>query len=144
MGFALFTASVTWILQIYPALAQRRVLAVRLRLLTDQDLHAADLPASVLHALAVDIVAVRIDLQQYTETYYFHDARETSLAAVLPVTLALAQAAATDHDEQRRRAGAVVLGALEELTGVLDRQYLKTAGTPQEMVTAYGCDHRQE
>lgn len=36
MGFALFTASVTWILQIYPALATRRALAIRLRLLAER------------------------------------------------------------------------------------------------------------
>lgn len=143
VGFTLFTASVTWILQTYPALAQRRALAVRLRLLTDQDPHPADLPASVLHGLAADVAAVRIDLQQYTETYYFHDAEQTSLAAVLPVTLVLAAAAAAEPDEQRRLAGAVLLGALDELTGVLDQQYLKTGGTPQEIAAAYGRDHHQ-
>ncbi len=143
MGFVLFTASVTWILQIYPALAQRRGLAVRLRLLTDQGPRPADLPASVLHGLAADIVAVRVDLQQYTETYYFHDARGTSLAAVLPVTLALGRSVVADPDEQRRLAGAVVLGALHELAGLLDQQYLHTGGTSEEIVAAYGREHGQ-
>jgi len=142
MGFAVFTASVTWILQIYPALAQRRALAVRLRLLIEQESHAADLPPSVLHGLAADIVAVRVDLQQYTETYYFHDGQETSLAAVLPAALALGEAAAADPGRGRRLAGAVLRSAIAELTGLLDEQYLRTGGTPEDIVVAYGRDHR--
>jgi hypothetical protein len=143
MGFVVFTASVTWILQIYPALAQRRGLAVRLRLLTDQDPEVAAIPVSVLHGLAADVVAVRIDLQQYSETYYFHDGPATSLAAVLPATLMLGQAAAVDADEQRALAGVLLCRAVEELTGVLDGQYLKTGGTPQEILAAYGREHHQ-
>lgn len=143
MGFALFTASVTWILQIYPALGRRRALAVRLRLLAEQEASAADLPASVLHGLAAETVAVRVDLQQYTETYYFHDGRDTSLAAVLPGALALGEAAAADRDPERRLAGAALRRALEDLTGLLDAQYLGTGGTPEEVVAAYGRDHRQ-
>jgi hypothetical protein len=143
MGFVVFTASVTWILQIYPALAQRRGLAVRLRLLTDQDPEAAALPASVLHGLAAGIVTTRIDLQQHTETYYFHDTRATSLAAVLPATLGLGRAAADDADPQLRLAGTVLCRAIDELTAVLDHQYLDTGGTPQEIIAAYGRDHHQ-
>ena len=44
-----------------------------LRLLAEHGARAADLPPSVLHGLAADIVVVRVDLQQYAETYYFHD-----------------------------------------------------------------------
>lgn len=49
----LLTASVTWILQIYPALGRRRALAVRLRLLADQQ-DVAALPTPVLHALVAE------------------------------------------------------------------------------------------
>ncbi|MDQ2756668.1 MAG: potassium channel family protein [Actinomycetota bacterium] len=143
MGFALFTASVTWILQIYPALATRRALAIRLRLLAERGAQAVDLPPSVLHGLAADIVAVRVDLQQYNLTYYFHDGHETSLAAALPAALALGDDAAGATDGERRLAGAALRSALEDLTVLLDRQYLRTAGTPEEVITAYGRDHHQ-
>ena len=143
MGFALFTASVTWVLQIYPALGRRRALAVRLRLLVEQQAQAADLPASTMHSLAADLVAVCVDLQQYAETYYFHDGRATSLAAVLPAVSALAQAAAGDDDRRRRTAGATLHGAVLELTGLLDAQYLGTGGSPEEVMAAYGRDHHR-
>lgn len=142
MGFALFTASVTWILQIYPALGRRRALAIRLRLLAQHGARVDDLPASVVHGLAADVVAVRVDLQQYTETYYFHDGRGSSLAAVLPAALALGDGASST-DPQRRLAAAVLRDALTELTQVLDQQYLRDGGSPEGIAAAYRRDHRQ-
>lgn len=143
MGFALFTASVTWILQIYPALGRRRALAVRLRLLTDQQDVASALPASVLHGLAAELVAVRVDLEQYTETYYFHDGPSTSLARVLPATVALAEATAGAAEPGRAVAGRALLGALNDLADVLDAQYLGSDGGRDATIEAYRADHHQ-
>lgn len=143
LGFALFTASVTWVLQIYPALGRRRALAVRLRLLTDQQDVATALPASVLHALAAEMVTVRVDLEQYTETYYFHDGPSTSLARVLPATSAVALDAAAAHDQERAVAGRALLGALDDLASVLDEQYLGSQGHREATFAAYARDHRQ-
>lgn len=143
MGFALFTASVTWILQIYPALGRRRALAVRLRLLTDQQDVAHALPAPVLHEVAAELVAVRVDLQQYTETYYFHDGPSTSLARVLAATVSFAEANAAADDAGRQLAGRVLLGAVDDLLGLLDAQYLGTQGARGEVIAAYRRDHGQ-
>ncbi len=141
LGFALLTASVTWILQLYPALGRRRALAVRLRLLGGQD--AAALPPSVLHALAAELSAVRVDLLQYTESYYFHDGPQTSLARVLPATLTLARTAAGDGEPQRRVAGEVMRRAVDELADHLDSQYLGVQGTADDVLAAYGREHGQ-
>lgn len=143
MGFALFTASVTWILQVYPALGRRRALAVRLRLLTDQPDVAGTLPAPVLHALAAELVAVRVDLEQYTETYYFHDRPATSLARVLPATVALAQADAADAQPERAVAGRALLGALDDLATLLDEQYFGSRGDRDATFQSYRIDHQQ-
>lgn len=143
MGFALFSAAVTWVLQVYSALGRRRALAVRLRLLTDQPDAAQTLPPSVLHALAGEVAAVRVDLDQYTETYYFHDGPSTSLARVLPVTVALAETAADAGEPERRGAGRSLLGALDDLAGVLDGQYLGTRGGRDATIEAYRADHQQ-
>lgn len=143
MGFTLFTAAVTWVLQIYPALGRRRALAARLRLLTDQPDSAHEVPPSVLHAVAAELVAVRVDLEQYTETYYFHDAPPTSLARVLPATAALASAAVASTAPEQSAAGRVLLAAVDDLTNVLDEQYLGTAGGRAVIIEAYRTDHRQ-
>ena len=159
-GFALLTAAVTWVLQVYPALARRRALAVRLRLLTEaaaagsETDGAALAPAAaaatahavapgLLHALAAELVAVRVDLAQYSETYYFHDGPAISLARALPDAVSLAQAATASADPDRRLAGSVLLRAIDELVTVLDESYLGTGGDRDTVLRAYGADHDQ-
>src|SRR5215218_1779881 len=100
LGFALLTATVTWVLQIYPALTRRRALAIRLSLLQRADavrvLSEEDVPmaANLLENLAAEIVRARVDLTQYVETYYFRDGEESaSLAATIGTAAQLAHAA---------------------------------------------------
>src|SRR5674476_1033694 len=76
-GFALLTVAVSWVLRIYPALTRRRVLAIRLSSLRRADVLAglpnADsaLLPGVLERLSTDIIQARVDLSEYSETYYF-------------------------------------------------------------------------
>lgn len=77
LGFALLTASITWTLSIYPALNRRRALAGQVATLLDDagELRMADPPvvlAMVLHSVAEQLGAVRVDLIQYPSTYFFH------------------------------------------------------------------------
>jgi hypothetical protein len=90
IGFALLTAAVSWVLQVYPALTRRRALAVRLSLLSRVDTlgRVADpqstLAASLLKHVAVGLALLRVDVTQYAETYYFRDGdAEASLPAML-------------------------------------------------------------
>ncbi|MCO7220407.1 potassium channel family protein [Klenkia sp. PcliD-1-E] len=144
MGFALFTASITWILQVYPALGRRRAVAMRLHLLFNSNAQTESLPVIVLHSLAASIVEVVVDFKQYAETYYFHDAIPTSLAAALPRTLTFAQSAASKGDDAHRAAGVLLEGSLRELSSVLDAQYLKIGGSPDAIFIAYQRDHDQQ
>lgn len=77
IGFALLTAAVSWVLQVYPALARRRALAVRLSMLRKNDaagvlgdLHET-VAAGILDELSEDLVQIRVDLTQYGETYFY-------------------------------------------------------------------------
>ena len=96
VGFALLTATVSWVLEIYPALTRRRVLAIRLALLRDSDPATQQIDctagALLLDSLATEVVRVRIDFTQYAEAYYFHDGEDhASLAAMVGYADALAQ-----------------------------------------------------
>ncbi|MFH8771115.1 potassium channel family protein [Streptomyces sp. NPDC017958] len=75
VGFALLTATVSWILGIYPALARRRALALRISQLRRADptagQPASDVGAAVLGQLAADIARTCVDFLQYPESYYF-------------------------------------------------------------------------
>lgn len=125
IGFALLTASVSWILSIYPVLEHRKSLAHEASLLhfaetqgirrlcevSESDLY------DILLGFATQMTTSRNELIQFPITYYFHEnERETSLAAVLPYLADLAA-------ENVRGKGAVALAATA-LGGSID-DYLK-------------------
>ncbi|MFF9392554.1 potassium channel family protein [Streptomyces griseoluteus] len=146
VGFVLLTATVSWVVEIYPALTRRRVLAVRLALLRDADPAPAQVDctagALLLDSLVSDVVRVRIDFTQYAEAYYFHDGEDhSSLAAVAGFAFVLAERGKSARLPEVRLAGALLAGALEDLAGILDQRFLRTGGTPAEVFAAYAADH---
>ncbi|MGY1698413.1 potassium channel family protein [Geodermatophilus sp. SYSU D00766] len=142
VGFVLLTAAVTWVLQVYPALSRRRALALRLALLRRAALPAAAIGAGLLREIAVDLVQVRVDLTQHAETHYFRDVDpETALPLQLPAALELAEAGGRSPDAQVRTAATFLDVAIEDLTGVLDRQFLHRGGDVRARVAAYADDH---
>jgi hypothetical protein len=146
IGFALLTAIVSWVLEIYPALTRRRVLAIRLALLRDSGTttHQVDGTAGalLLHDLATEVVRVRIDFTQYAEAYYFHDGEDhSSLAAVIGYAAALARRGQAAERPDVRLAGDLLVGALNDLAAILDQRFLHTGGTPADVFAAYAADH---
>ncbi|MXM64687.1 two pore domain potassium channel family protein [Streptomyces sp. HUCO-GS316] len=146
VGFALLTATVSWVLEIYPALSRRRVLAVRLALLRDSNPTTQQIDctagALLLDGLATEVVRVRIDFTQYAEAYYFHDGEDhSSLAAMVGFAAALAERGQAAQRSEVRLAGDVLAGALKDLAAILDQRFLHTSGTPTEVFAAYAADH---
>ncbi|WP_155056079.1 potassium channel family protein [Streptomyces blattellae] len=146
VGFALLTASVSWVLEIYPALTRRRVLAIRLALIqrsapTDDQLDCT-MGAVLLESLAAEVARVRIDFTQYAEAYYFHDGEDhSSLAATIGYAADLAQHGRAARQPDVRLAGDLLAGALEDLAAILDERFLHTGGTPTHVFAAYAADH---
>ncbi|MET8567682.1 potassium channel family protein [Streptomyces sp. NPDC004783] len=146
VGFTLLTATVSWVLEIYPALTRRRVLAVRLALLRDSDPTQRQIDctagALLLDSLATEVVRVRIDFTQYAEAYYFHDGEDhSSLAATIGYAAVLAQRGQAAQRPEARLAGDVLTGALADLAAVLDQRFLHTGGPATEVFAAYATDH---
>ncbi|MFD6023645.1 potassium channel family protein [Streptomyces griseoluteus] len=146
VGFVLLTATVSWVVEIYPALTRRRVLAVRLALLRESDPAPAQVDctagALLLDSLVIDVVRVRIDFTQYAEAYYFHDGEDhSSLAAVVGFAVVLAERGKSARLPEVRLAGSLLAGALEDLAVILDQRFLRTGGTPAEVFAAYAADH---
>jgi len=147
-GFALLTVAVSWVLQIYPALTRRRVLAIRLSSLRRADVLAglpnadsALLPA-VLERLSTDIIQAQVDLSEYSETYYFRDDdQNASLAAALPYAAELARIGATSSRPDMRLAANLLNRALEDLAGVLKDRFQHSGLTMSEVLAAYASDH---
>jgi hypothetical protein len=148
LGFALLTAAVTWVLQIYPALTRRRALAIRLSLLRRADavrvFAEEDVPmaANLLADIAAELVHARVDLTQYAETYYFRDGEESaSLAATIGTAVRLADAAGTSPRADMRFAGSLLDTALGDFARLLDEQFLRVGGPPRAVLAAYSADH---
>ncbi|MFI5963763.1 potassium channel family protein [Streptomyces asoensis] len=149
VGFVLLTATVSWVLEIYPALTRRRVLAVRLALLRDADPPTRELDctagAMLLESLATEVARVRVDFTQYAEAYYFHDGEDhSSLAATVGYATVLAERGRAARRPEVRLAGTLLTGALKDLAAVLDQRFLHTGGPSTAVFAAYAADHGRD
>jgi Ion channel len=147
IGFALLTAAVSWVVQVYPALTRRRALAVRLAvtrrtlragLLTEPD---SALGAAVLESLANDLIQVRVDLAQYAETYYFRDGPDAALPATIGMAVEMVDAGRRSPRADIRLAARMLDEALDDFARVLDEQFLRTDGSRSEILAAYAEAH---
>ena len=134
--------------QVYPALTRRRVLAVRLALLRRSGavalVQAPDsrLAPMLLESLAGDLVQIRVDVTQYAETYYFRDgAADAALPAVLGVAAELADIARESGCTDLRFAGQMLAAAVGDLVEILDTNFLRRGGSVPELVAAYAAEH---
>lgn len=153
MGFGLLTASLTWVLSLYPVLRRMRALAeeaVTLEAATGGDVRAGMAEVGpgeatrIISTLTEELVAVRTDLVQSELVYYFHVGdRLHSLADALPILVALAE-----HGEdpgnppELRLAGRRLRLALEHVAMTLARDLLRRPGLGMtEAFRAYADDH---
>jgi hypothetical protein len=150
LGFGLLTASISWILSIYPVLEHRKSLAHEATLLHFSeangisclsDVSDSDL-LQILLGLAGQLTTSRNELMQFPITYYFHENEtKTSLAGVLPYLAEIAE-------QSSRRKGAAVIGGVT-LGGAID-DYLKLVAptfldceftTREAILRALASDH---
>ncbi|WP_069386634.1 ion channel [Cellulosimicrobium cellulans] len=152
VGFALLSASMSWIVQVTPALTRRRALARRLTALAaadgrsgDDGGHATDVPVRTVEDLVQELAAVHVQLRQYGETYYFRDSvTEEALPVAIGAAVALAEDAQRSDDPEVRRSGASLGWTLDGFAALLDETYLHTGGSTSEVFAAYAADQDHE
>ncbi|QDG60858.1 MULTISPECIES: potassium channel family protein [unclassified Pseudarthrobacter] len=148
-GFGLLTATVSWILQTYPALSRRRALAHQLNLFREaagptgiaslEARHAA----ALLESMAENVASVSIDLLSFHETYYFHEVEQRgSLPATLAYAHQLASEAQDSDNTELRFAGRMLYAALEDLAGVLRGKFGHVGDTSSDVFDHYELHHR--
>ncbi|GAA1262096.1 potassium channel family protein [Arthrobacter pascens] len=148
-GFGLLTATVTWILQTYPALNRRRALAHQLNLFREAAGPAGVLSLDPLHAagllesMAGNVASVSIDLLAFHETYYF---REVEQRGSLPATVAYAQELASEAQRsanpELQFAGRMLHAALDGLADVLRGKFGHPGTTSSDVFDSYELHHR--
>ncbi|MBV8572585.1 MAG: two pore domain potassium channel family protein [Acidobacteriaceae bacterium] len=149
IGFSLVTASITWIVLLYPALGRVRALARRVSTLskaqkqTGVDLVSAD--PGMLADLGASVLRARVDFIHFPLIYYFQaDAGATSMGWFLLELEELARRASAQDQVDGTRLGAALLTAsLHELAEVLARKFVpgSNADEPRSVFHAVAKDH---
>lgn len=149
LGFSLVTASITWIVLIYPALGRMRTLARHAAILikaeerTRVEVISGD-GESLIAELAVGVIRTRIDFIHFPIIYYFHSSVESaSLPEALGHLMYFAQRGfAPGAPDRVRLASAALRAALDELAEALRSRFLRSETKEAASVfEAYARDH---
>jgi voltage-gated potassium channel Kch len=152
LGFGLLSASISWLVSIYPALSRRRSLAYEISLLraaeAEGDLSLDALPPDaaerILAELTSRLVAVERDLVHFPISYYFSagDPR-FSLPVAAPYLLEIARRGMNEAQPMIVRFRArLLMQAIDDLAKTTAAQFHGSgATTPEELLRGYARDH---
>jgi hypothetical protein len=151
-GFALVTASLTWLLSIYPVIGRRRALAHWVSLVRESEAEpgsalqemSPEAARQTLQTMTSELIAVTGDLQQFPITYYFYNADErAALPGALPYLLYTAKkVAASDQPPSVHFYAAQLLGAIDDFADTLGPNFLpQPSGSTNKVLAAYAHDH---
>ena len=151
VGFGLLSASISWLVSVYPALSRRRSLAYEISLLraAEEDgfsleTLAPEVAERLLAELTSRLVTVERDLVHFPISYYFSagDPR-FSLPVVAPYLLELARRGMDEAEPIAVRFRArLLIQAIEDLARTTALRFHGSgATTPEELLRAYARDH---
>jgi hypothetical protein len=152
IGFGLLTASVSWLLSIYPLLSRRRSLAYEIHLLsaaeseteaevTEVEPWAAE---SVYSELMSRLVSVERDMVTFPVAYYFAEAdARFALPAAMPALLRLAEAGCAEDAPAPVRLRATMLrDAIGDFARTTAQRFHRSrAEETEELLADYARDH---
>jgi len=141
VGFGLLTASVSWIVLLYPALSRMRVLARGVSHLVDAEhdtgIRLASIGSDVtLSGLAEAVTHARIDLVYFPIVYYFasNDPRAAIATWVRELVRFADEAGRPDCPDQVRLAAKTLDVALNEFAGIVNERFLHTASDNRRVI----------
>jgi hypothetical protein len=152
LGFGMLSASISWLVSIYPALSRRRSLAYEISLLraaeAEHELSLDALPPDAVDRLLAELtsrlVAVERDLVHFPISYYFSagDPR-FSLPATAPYLLELARRGIDETQPTIVRFRArLLMQAIDDLARTTATRFHGSgATTPEELLRGYARDH---
>jgi Ion channel len=151
IGFGLLTASISWLLSIYPVLSRRRALAYEVNLLLGSEMTigksvlslGAGSAEAIYAELTSRLVAVGRDLATFPVTYYFtEDDDRFSLPVAMPALLDLAERGVDHSLPARVRLRATMLReAVGDFAEFTARGFHSGSGTTEQLLDHYRRDH---
>ncbi len=152
VGFGLLTASLSWVISLYPAFSRHRSLAHEISLvreaetktgigMTQMDALAGEL---MLSNLTSQLVAVQTDLIHFPISYYFRSSNERlELSATIPYLLHLAEEGDSEDCAPGVRMRASMLGgAIEDFSATVGSRFLDLpSASTEKILTAYARDN---
>lgn len=150
IGLTILTAAISWMMQLYPALARRRAWALHVSHLKAArfaeglgEPAGAGGAAGIVHSLASIAAQVRVDFGQHAESYYFTERDPaTCLPSAMQYCAQLADAAERSSDAALRSAGAVLRVSVDDLAGFIRGRFLpRAASGTTESIRATHADH---
>ncbi len=154
IGFGLFTAAVSWLLSIYPALSRRQVLAHEANLVRESEREvgsvveelSADAADRLLASLTSQLLTVEGDLVQFPVTYYFHNSDERiALPGVMPYLVRLAESAGrADQPPELRFRATMLHDAIDDFSSTVASYFLDLppSSSTDDVLAAYARDQR--
>ena len=154
-GFGLLTASITWLLSIFPALSHRRAFADEILLLrnteSEMGISVANLGSEtaqqILGEATSQLITIRGDLIKFPIAYYFHSRDEQAeLSVIMPYLLELVEKTSDAECAPEVRMQAMMLrGAIEKFSTTVASRFLGLSpSTPtDEVMEAYARDQLQ-
>jgi len=156
VGFGLLTASVSWLLTVYPALSRRRSLAYEITLLRDTTRSDGRREFVMSHPGSAErmfaellsrLVAVERDLVQIPVSYYFTERDDRfSLPRVMPWLLGLAEhGLGEDVPDATRLRARMLCAAIDDFAHTTTQRFHDGAVAPTaDLLALYARDHLQE
>lgn len=151
MGFALLSASVSWFMQLYPALARRRAFGLQIeslrrsRTAEEMEAFSDERAASIIDRVTESLAVLTADLVQNSEIFYFADeSRRLSAPQAMEYVLELRDVAEGSPRAAVRSAGRALAVIVDELADLLKAQYPHVRGeSTDEVVTDVAVAHRR-
>ena len=154
MGFAILTASVSWLLSIYPVLEARRSVAQRATLLhhaerqhqLDMVRDAPDQAKEWAFSLGADLASLRNQMAQFPITYYFDMGEpETAISGALAYLLELSERASASSSAGLRLSASVLGGAVHSFLKLVAEDFLSIPSANKEQILrAYASEQMSE
>ena len=152
VGFGLLTASLSWVISLYPAFSRHRSLAHEVNLVreaeseTEIGVRQMDALAAeqMLGSLTTQLIAVQTDLIHFPISYYFRSSNERfELSAAMPYLLRVAQEGeSADCAPGVRMRASMLRGAIEDFSDTIGARFLDLpSASSAKVLRAYARDN---